>query len=152
MGVNGQVQARWGYAVERQAPPMLEVAIRTLHRDGVEPVALGGCNGEPCSWVCQVAECLRRGECQGAVLFCEDASLACCVANKVPGIRAAAVATINQAVRAVSSLGANLLVIEPAGRTFFEFKQILRVCYSVPVVCPPSVACVLRELDGHAHR
>jgi len=84
-------------------------------------------------------------------LFCHDACLACCIANKVPGVRAAAVWTVAQAERALEQLGANLLVVEMADRTFFECKEMLRLCCE-EANCPPHVACILKELDGHAHR
>ena len=99
-----------------------------------------------------MAECLRSGRCKTAVLFCNDAGLCFCVANKVPGVRAAAVWTVAQAARALSELGANLLVVEMAGRTYFECKELLRLCGDGAAACPPGVACVLQELDGHAHR
>ena len=143
----------WGYALEHDPHPMLVAALRCLHRNGAKPRALAECKGDSCDWVRQTAECLARGECCGAVVFCEDANLACCVANKVPGIRAAAVASVFQAQRAVSSLGANLLAVEQGGRTFFEFKEILRLCcLRSSISCPEKVAGTLRELDGHAHR
>jgi hypothetical protein len=132
---------------------MLLVALQSLRRDGIEPAPLAVCQGEPCRWVRQIAECLLQGECCGAVLFCYDAGLASCVANKVPGVRAASVASIPQAEQALTRLGANLLSVEQVGRTFYEFKQILRLCCTRPAVCcPPGIACILQELDGHAHR
>jgi hypothetical protein len=153
MNGNGKDRRPWGYAVERQPHPMLVLALQSLRREGTEPIPLAGCNGEPCDWVRRVTECLKRGECRGAVVFCDDAGLACCVANKVPGIRAVAVGSIGQAQRAIAGLGANVIAVEQTGRTFFEFKQILRLCCCRPVAeCPASVACILQELDGHAHR
>jgi ribose 5-phosphate isomerase RpiB len=87
------------------------------------------------------------------VLFCHDPGLVCCVANKLPGLRAAAVLTVAQAARATLQLGANLVAVEMPGRTFFEVRQILRtVCLSPAIACPAGVACTLQELDGHAHR
>ena len=59
--------------------------------------------------------------------------------------------TVTQAARALEQLGANLLVVEMAGRTYFECKEILRLCGD-GAACPPGVACILQELDGHAHR
>jgi hypothetical protein len=70
----------------------------------------------------------------------------------VPGVRAAAVSTVPQAVRAVTRLAANLLVVESAGRTYYEFKELLRLCGEYRGCCPAAVAGVLQELDGHAHR
>jgi hypothetical protein len=152
MSGNGQSGGGWGYAVEGTPSTMLQVALRSLCRGGTRPEPLPDCNGDACGWVRRVAECLRGGKCQAAVLFCSDAGLACCVANKVPGVRAAAVWTVAQAARARVQLGANLLVVEMAGRTYFECREMLRLCCGGAAACPPGVACVLQELDGHAHR
>jgi len=151
MNGNGQARNGWGYALQRPAPPLLQAALRSVGRAAPEPTPLPACNGEACRWFQAVADCLASGRCSGAVLFCDDAGLACCVANKVPGVRAVAVTSLAQAEQAVNGLGANLLIAEPAGRTFFEFKQLLKLC-GKPGACPPGVACVLEELDGHAHR
>jgi hypothetical protein len=152
MAVNGQMRAGWGYAVEGKPTPVLEVALHALRRQGAEPRVMPQCNGESCVWVRDVAACLASGECRTAVLFCTDAGLACCVANKVPGVRAVAVDGVAQAVRALRNLGANLLVVEMAGRTYYECRELLRLCREHPSACPPGLACVLEELDGHAHR
>jgi len=58
---------------------------------------------------------------------------------------------VTQAARAVRTLAANLLAVEMPGRTFFEVRQILRICCA-PAVCPADLAGTLQELDGHAHR
>jgi hypothetical protein len=151
MSGNGRENG-WGYAVEGRPSTMLQVALRAAGRNGSPPQALPEGNGEPCGWVRQVAECLRSGRCKAAVLFCQDAGLCCCVANKVPGVRAAAVWTVAQAARALTQLGANLLVVEMVGRTYYECKELLRLCCDGAAACPAGVACVLQELDGHAHR
>jgi hypothetical protein len=151
MSANGHDKPGCGYAIQGRPVPMLEVALRALSRNGGATLALPACNGSTCDWVRGVAECLRKGQCRAALLFCEDPELASCVANKVAGIRAAAVQTVPQAARALEQFGANVLVVEMAGRTFFEFKELLRLAGN-GTVCPPGVACVLGELDGHAHR
>ncbi|HTU90521.1 MAG TPA: RpiB/LacA/LacB family sugar-phosphate isomerase [Gemmataceae bacterium] len=151
MNGNEQTVTGWGYAVEGRPSTMLQIALRGVHRNEHSPQLLPECNGETCEWMRNVAECLRSGRCRTAVLFCRDACLACCIANKVPGVRAAAVGTVAQAARALAQLGANLLVVEMADRTYFECKEMLRLCCE-GADCPPSVACILQELDGHAHR
>jgi hypothetical protein len=145
--------ATWAYAEERPQP-MVRSAVQSLERDGIALRELPGCmEGAECPWTRTVAECVARGDCAGGVVFCQDVGLACCVANKVGGLRAAAVVTVAQAARATLTLGANLLVVEVPGRTYFEVRQILRIlCQPQPPICPPGVACTLRELDGHAHR
>jgi hypothetical protein len=151
MNGNGQHVPGWGVAVEGRPSPMLQVALQTALRNGSRPEALPECNGERGHWVRDVAECLKSGRCRTAVLFCNDAGVASCVANKVPGVRAAAVWTIAQARRALAELGANLLVVEMDGRTYFECREMMRLCCT-GATCPPVLACVLQELDGHAHR
>ena len=149
---NGQDDPTWAIAVEGKPSPMLQVALTAIRRNGGQPRVLLECNGDLCRWVRQVAEGVRRGPCRAAAVFCRDAGLASCIANKVAGVRAAAVATVAQAARALDQLGANVLVIEMAGRTYFECKEMLRLCCQGTAVCPDQVACVLQELDGHAHR
>jgi hypothetical protein len=151
MSGNGQHECGWGLAVEGEPSAMLRAALRGLLRDGDAPEPLPACDGGPCGWARQVAECLRNGRCRAAVVFCSDPALACCVANKVPGVRAAAVATVRQARRALRDLGANLLAAEMDGRTYYECRELLRLVAG-GAACPPEVACALRELDGHAHR
>ena len=139
----------WGVAQDRPYP-MVEFVLRILAREQA-PVRQLACHGAECDWARAIAECVARGECCGGVVFCEDPGLTCCVANKVPGLRAVAVTTVAQAARATRTLGANLLAVEMPGRTFFEVRQILRTLGTAANACPPGVACTLEELDGHAH-
>ena len=151
--MKGNGQAPWGLALERPAPPLLQAALQSVRRSAPEPTGLPACTGESCHWVRAVADCLARGDCKGAVLFCDDPGTAACIANKVKGVRAVAVSSVPQAKRALNAVGANLLVVELSGRTFYEFKELLRLCCAGDKkACPPGVACVLEELDGHAHR
>lgn len=141
-----------GFAEER-ANPYVQSAVQALRREGHVLRELQPCGNDPmCHWARAVAECVARADCQGGVLFCQDPGLVCCVANKVAGLRAAAVSTVTQAARATLTLGANLIVVEMPGRTYFEIRQILRTLCQPGGACPTGVACTLRELDGHAHR
>lgn len=143
---------QWGYAQER-TDPLVESAIKALERDGIPLAALRVDAPTPLAAARQLAEIVARADHPGALLFCGDAGLACCVANKLSGVRAAAVSSPAQATKARAGLGANLLAIEPTGRTFFELRQIVRtVCGNGAAPCPDAVADVLKELDGHAHR
>ncbi|HXG10820.1 MAG TPA: RpiB/LacA/LacB family sugar-phosphate isomerase [Gemmataceae bacterium] len=144
--------AVWGYAQERPHP-LVASAVQSLERDGLRLKELRVENEtDGCRWAKAVAECVARGVCAGGVVFCQDPGLVCCVANKLAGLRAVAVITAAQAARAMRTLGANLVAVEMPGRTFFELRQILRTLGTTATACPPGVACILRELDGHAHR
>jgi ribose 5-phosphate isomerase RpiB len=147
--------AATGWGIAQQTPnPLVTSAVQTLHREGVR---FRGLQAQPDAsedrWARAVAECIARGECPGGVVFCADAGLLCCVANKVAGLRAVCVMSVPQAARATQLLGANLVAVEMPGRTFFEIRQILRtVCSAGVPKCPSGIACTLQELDGHAHR
>jgi ribose 5-phosphate isomerase B len=148
----GSRRAVIGYAQDRPHP-WVRCAVQALERDGVTLRELGGAGGVlPCRWSRSLAQCVARGDCDGGVVFCQDPGLVCCVANKVPGLRAVAVCTVGQAAQATLSLAANLLAVEMPGRTYFEVRQFLRTLAAVANDCPDGVACTLRELDGHAHR
>lgn len=143
----------WGVAQDRPYPVVASV-INGLARDGIPVKELKTAPAENASgWARELGACIVRGECLGGVCFCEDPGLVCCVANKVAGIRAVAVASAAHATRASRTLGVNLAAVEMSGRTFFEIRQILKtLCSSSSHVCPDGVACTLQELDGHAHR
>jgi hypothetical protein len=132
---------------------MLRAALVALRRTGSLPQPLPECDGESCAWSRRVAECLTQGICRRAVVFCSDPALCCCVANKVPGVRAVAVGSLPQAQRAIDEFGANLLAVELARCTYYECRALLLLCQDCENGhCPPGVADVLGGLDGHAHR
>jgi hypothetical protein len=142
----------WGHGQERPYP-LLGAALQAARREGIPVRELPAANGSAAGWAKAVARCVADGTCCGGVVFCDDPGLVCCVANKVHGLRAVPVVTVNQAARATLTLGANLLAVEMPGRTFFEMRQIIRIlCFGDGPNCPDVVAGLLRELDGHAHR
>lgn len=145
--------ASWSVAHER-ADPTIQSVLETLRRDGWPLRDLpAAADTDPARWAHNVAECVAKGECRGAVVFCDDPALVCCVANKLRGLRAAVATTPNQTARLLCALAPNLVAIECAGRTFFELKQmLLTLCRTDSGGCSPRVGRVLEELDGHAHR
>lgn len=96
--------------------------------------------------------CMVRARGGRCVAFVRDAGLACCVAGKVGGVRAAAVATPVQAKRVLEGFAANLLAVEAAGRTVHELKGIVRAAAAFRGSVAAEAARVLQEVDGHAHR
>jgi hypothetical protein len=139
-----QPSSAWGYTQERP-DALVAAAVQGLEREGISLVSL------PFS-MHDIASQITRSDCLGAVHFCGDPALVCCIANKHSGLRAAAVLTVAHAQRARTSLGANLFAVEMPGRTFFELRQILRTIATAPAACPVTLADTLKELDGHAHR
>jgi ribose 5-phosphate isomerase RpiB len=148
-----QPASAWGYGQDRPYP-LVRSVVQALERDGLAMSELPApAQAQPCQWARALAHCVAKGACKGGVLFCQDAGLTCCVANKVSSLRAVAVASVAQAARALSVLAPNLVAIEMPGRTFFELRQMLRcLCSPSALGCPDEVACTLEELDGHAHR
>jgi hypothetical protein len=71
---------------------------------------------------------VARGEWAGAVIFTAEPELACCVANKVPGVRAVSVSSIGQMKRVAQTVVPNVVAVEMPGRTFFEVRQVIREC------------------------
>lgn len=148
-----EAKGAWGFCQDRPHA-LVQSAVQMLRRDGflwrdVTPTH----TDSPGQWARAIAKCVADGQCEGGVVFCQDPGLVCCVANKVAGLRAVSANTIGEAARATLTIGANLLVVEMPGRTFFEIRQILSLlCQRCPPVCPPGVACTLQELDGYAHR
>lgn len=139
----------WGIAQEKP-DALVTSAIRSLEREGVRFKTIAASGDSPCRWGRALADCVARGDCCGGVGFAADPGLISCIANKVKGLRAAAVCSVPQAKRAIAALAANLIVVEMPGRTLFEIKQILK-CVCAGGACPPETIAILRELED-AHR
>jgi Ribose/Galactose Isomerase len=139
------VASKWAYGQDR-AFAMVGAAVATLARSGEawEPLHAGG---SAVAWAATVAELLANEEYNGVVLFCEDPAMAALVANKTPGVRAAAVSTVHQAARATLTIAANLLAVEMPGRTFFEIRHILQLLRESRLGCPAELASLLHERE-----
>jgi hypothetical protein len=145
-GITPQPPATWSYAHE-QPDALIAAAVQALQRDAIHLSHI------PASSLRDLAERIARGAIPGLVFFCVEPTLACCIANKHSGLRAAPVFTPAHATRARTSIAANLYAVEMPGRTFFELRQILRtIAAAPPPPCPAPLATTLQELDGHAHR
>jgi Ribose/Galactose Isomerase len=152
MSSDGRTPEATRLVAQERPYPLVRAVLASAAREGLRLREFDGAgDGLLCQWAKAVAECVARGECAGGVVFCDDPALVCCVANKLPGLRAAAVTSVAQAARATLTLGANLLAVEAPGRTYFELRQMLRLLSAAPA-CPNGPAATLRELDGHAHR
>lgn len=130
--------------------PVVAAAVAALAKEGLNlsdsPVPTGT------GWLANVMRFLQSRNDQGLVIFCGDPAWVCCLANKVADVRAASVVTAATAVKAMKTLGANVLGIEMPGRTFFEVRQILKIACSTRPVCPPETERALKEIADHANR
>jgi hypothetical protein len=123
---------------------LVDAALAALRREGTLLTMLPG--RIPLEWARAAAK-----DQAGGIVFCGDPGLVCCIANKLKGVRAAAVSSVRQALQARRTFGATFLAVETPGRTLFELRQIVRAAVQ-PVACPADVAKLLGDLDGHAHR
>ena len=142
-------QGTWCYAQEKHDATTI-AAIKAMEREGstLTQLDIAAASG---TWARKAAETILAGY-LGGIVFCSDPAAACCVANKIAGMRAAAVVNASQVVRAKKNLGANLFAVEMPGPTFFEVRQMLKAIVVGHGVCPQEIANVLKELDGNAHR
>lgn len=60
------------------------------------------------------------------VLLTGQTALASCLANRNRGVRAAVVSRVPDVVAAMTNLGANLLIVDPVGKSLFELTQMIR--------------------------
>jgi hypothetical protein len=138
----------WAY-VEEQPYAAVAAAVASLERQGLSFQARQLADNEAAAWLGLFRD--WRTKKQNGFVFCADAALLCCLANK-SGLRAAAVFTARQAARAMATIGANVLIVEMPGPTFFEIRQIMSTTAKLARVCAAEFDKVLTELDGHAHR
>lgn len=150
-GGAGNTASAWGYWQEKP-DSLVASAVAGLGREGLTVALLPAGGNSPAAAVRSVAAWLDKKN-HGSVLFGADAALLVLLANKVPGLRAAAVTSALHTARALTTVGANVLVVEMPGRTYFEVRQILRTAVSRGApACPPELAKMVQELEAHAHR
>lgn len=79
-----------------------------------------------------------------AVLITGQPAAAVCLANRRRGVRAAGGATRREAGEAVRAIGANLLIVDPRGRSFFDLLRGMEdFCRGHPWICPQPLRGVL---------
>jgi hypothetical protein len=150
-GDKGVSMGTWGIAVEAPSP-VVAAAIQALLQDGRMLTVMEYVRGDVVDWIRSIAHQVVQRQAPGAVVVSEQPSLAACIANKVPGMRAASVSQTSEIGALKAVLSPNLFALTAAGRTFFELRQMLKLATASPPACPESTAKVLKELDGHAHR
>jgi hypothetical protein len=111
--------------------------LRALEQDGigVEQVARTGLAGV----IDDLADLASRGG-RRCLLLTDESPAAACLANRLRGVRAATATDIASVTRAARSIGVNLLIVEPVGRSLFQLRGIAREFLRGPAQCPPEYA------------
>ncbi len=112
----GHDGGEWGFAITSDSGLM--TALRRAFLDGAEGwIELEGLADAAARWVGETSG-------RGAILMTDEASVAVWRACQIPGVRAAAVADVEAGARAGQRLGANLFVVEPAGKSISLLRQL----------------------------
>lgn len=130
----------WGFSVDSESWAM--TTLRRMLLMAEDWVALGGDVWEAAVWV-------SESEGRGASVFSDRGAAAVWRANQVEGVRAAAASDADGVSRAVESLGANLIVIEPAGKSLYELKHLASTFRKAGAPAPPEW---IAGETSHAHR
>ncbi|HEX4144097.1 MAG TPA: hypothetical protein VHY91_11235 [Pirellulales bacterium] len=91
------------------------------------------------SVVCELADTVVKDGRLGLLLSGKP-DVACCLANRRPGVRAAVARDRDEVAQAVGNLGLNLLVVDPARRSLFQLGQMVKQFLQAGVAqCPPTL-------------
>ncbi len=98
-----------------------------------------GCNliGKATEVVETATRLLATAEAELVIAFSDRAELIACYANRSAKVRAAVVSSVETLTAIAKSLGANLIVIDPNGRSYIELRNILRACAALSRPQPP---------------
>lgn len=122
---SGAVRAKWQIILQTVTP-----TVRSLH-DGLRRLSDGWkieLVGLPLEAAKLATNLVSTAECDGVVIFAEQAELVACQANRHERIRAAVMQNSKQWEHVIRTLGANVVCISPIGRTFMELRNLLRDC------------------------
>jgi len=115
----GTARGEWGFSIAADSEML--GTIRALRRALLE---------DPRAWIEFepslefLASWLVDGKGRGAMFITSETALAVWKSCRITGVRAASAAEPGEVYRAVQSLGMNLLVVEPAGKSISWIKQL----------------------------
>lgn len=106
------------------ATPQVSAAIESLQAEGIAcekrlPGTTAEAAGEATSALC-------RGEAAVVLIVTGEPELAACLANRNAMIRATPLSNLSALVAIRATLNPNLIAINPAGKTQFELRQLLK--------------------------
>jgi hypothetical protein len=135
-------EGEWGFAIDDNSG-LAEAVRRSLLAGPDLWVDLGSSAVPAARWVLETRS-------RGALVLTSEASLATWSVNQLDGIRAATVVDTDSAARAVQFLGANLLVVEPRGKSISWLKQVFVTFRRLALGSPPSF--LPERHEDHANR
>jgi len=110
--------------VVSQSPPHLNTALETLRKEGF--AFTRQLAGTPVEVVREITTAVCRAEVAGAVVVTGQPDMVACLANRQPRLRAGVAGDVASVTRLQNDLGANVLALNPAGRSFSDLRNILR--------------------------
>ena len=118
-------RGKWQIILQTVTP-----TVRSL-QDGLRRLADGWkieLVGQPLEAAALATNLISTSECDGVVIFTEQAELIACKANRHERVRAAVMQNSKQWEHVMRSLSANVVCISPVGKTFVELRNLLRDC------------------------
>ena len=116
---------RWQIILQTVTP-----TVRALH-EGLRRLSEGWkieLVGQPLEAAALATNLVSTAACDGVVIFTEQAELIACKANRNERVRAAVIQNNKQWEQVMRTLSANVVCINPIGRTFMELRNLLRDC------------------------
>lgn len=137
-----RAEGTWGFAID-DASGAASALRRALldDRDGWRELG----PAEAPAWVSDADD-------RGAVLITPDAALAVWEAHRFRDVRAAAVSEVRAVARAVRTLGASLLVVEPEHKSIYALRQICATFRRGGAPMPPPGASFIGGSGQHEDR
>lgn len=122
---NGGAKIKWQVILQTMTPTVrsLQEGLRRM-TDGwkIEVV------GQPLEAAALATSLVSTAECDGVVIFTEQAELIVCKANRNERVRAAVMQNAKQWEQVMRTLSANVVCISPIGKTFIELRNLLKDC------------------------
>ncbi len=125
--------ARWQLIVQTVTP-----TVKALH-DGLKRQPEGWkieLVGQAVEAATLAMSSISKAEHEGVVILSEFAEIIACRANRNERVRAAVISDRKQLELTMQHLGANVVCINPNGRTFIEMRNLLRDCAAKRPVVP----------------
>lgn len=134
---NGKVAggASWQVLISDSATTAT-AALDTLRGQGI--TASRELLGTPQEAARKAVSMLARAEVGGVLVLTSQPALVACLANRNSRVRGTEVANVETVNTLARQLGANLLCVNPNGKSLFELRNLLRTCLTSGTPAPPA--------------